>query len=45
MAEKKKEPAIAPGMEYLLDKKATAEERKKGNTTKVTTLEYDEVED
>ena len=45
MSEKKKEPTIAPGMDYLLDKEATGEERKKGDTTKVTTLEYDEVED
>jgi len=36
---------IAPDMEDALNRKATKEEKRKGNTTLVTTLSWDEVED
>ncbi|MHB1419825.1 MAG: hypothetical protein ACYCX4_09635 [Bacillota bacterium] len=42
--EKKKKSEIAPGNEELLEVKASREERKKGDYTRVTTLSYDEVE-
>lgn len=42
---KEKEPTITPGMDYELMKKATEKEKKAGETTKVTTLSWDEVED
>ncbi|MEL7565235.1 MAG: hypothetical protein AAGU27_10160 [Dehalobacterium sp.] len=46
MAQKKeKEPTITPGMDYELVREATKKEKKAGETTKVTTLSWDEVED
>ncbi|WP_214659053.1 hypothetical protein [Candidatus Formimonas warabiya] len=45
MSDQKKEPTIAPGMEDILEQKATKKEKKAGETTRVTTLSWDEVED
>ncbi|MGI6686112.1 MAG: hypothetical protein ACOX47_11710 [Bacillota bacterium] len=46
MARKKdKEPTITPGMDYELTREATKKEKIAGDTTKVTTLSWDEVED
>lgn len=41
---KKKEPVTAPGDEEVLEAKASKEEIKRGDYTKVITLSYDEVE-
>ncbi|WP_187142794.1 hypothetical protein [Thermanaerosceptrum fracticalcis] len=40
---KREEPTIAPGNEELLEKKASREDIKNGNYTRVTALSYDEV--
>lgn len=46
MAEKKKDrKKITPGMDDELNREATREEKASGNTTRVTTLSWDEVED
>ncbi|SFQ99291.1 hypothetical protein [Desulfoscipio geothermicus] len=39
---KKTRPQVAPGMSDFLEKKATREEIRKGNFTRVTRLSYDE---
>ncbi len=41
---KNKKPSVAPGNKEFLEAKASKEEVKKGNHTKVTTLSYDEVD-
>jgi len=41
---KKEKPSAAPGNKEFLEAKASKEEIKKGNYTKVTTLSYDEVD-
>lgn len=43
--EKRDKEKIAPGMKDELNRKATKEEKRKGDTTLVTTLSWDEVED
>jgi len=43
--ETENEPTITPGMDYELVREATKKEKKAGETTKVTTLSWDEVED
>ena len=40
---KKQEPTLAAGNEDLLNEKASREDIKKGDFTRVTTLSYDEV--
>ena len=43
--DKNKEPGkIAPGMDYKLNRKATEEEKRREDTTRVTTLSWDEVD-
>ncbi|MDK2821640.1 MAG: hypothetical protein PWP31_1605 [Clostridia bacterium] len=42
MDEKNKK--VAPGMEKALEREATEEEKRKGNTTRVTRFSWDEVE-
>ena len=37
-------PSLAPGSEDALAKSASKEDKRKGNTTTVTTLSYDEVD-
>lgn len=39
-----KEPSVAPGNDKFLEAKASKEEIRKGNYTKVTTLSFDEVD-
>ncbi|WP_169816037.1 hypothetical protein [Peribacillus kribbensis] len=43
---KKNEPTVAPGLDndQFLDREATKEEIKKGESTHVTTLSWDEVD-
>lgn len=46
MAKKKPDnKKITPAMEDELNREATREEKRSGNTTRVTTLFWDEVED
>lgn len=40
----KHEPTLAPGSDDILEKSASKEDKRKGNTTRVTTLSYDEVD-
>lgn len=42
--QKQKERTVAPGDEKFLQAKASKEDIRKGNFTRVTTLSYDEVE-
>lgn len=42
---KEKEPTITPAMDYELIRKTTKKEKQAGETTKVTTLSRDEVDD
>lgn len=41
---RKKDPAFAPGNAEALEARATKEEIKRGDYTRVTTLSFDEVE-
>ena len=41
---REKKPSVAPGDEEALEAKASKEDIKRGNYTKVTTLSYDEVD-
>ncbi len=41
---KKQEPSVAPGDKKFLEAKASGEEIKKGDYTKVVALSYDEVD-
>ncbi|WP_169726470.1 hypothetical protein [Desulfotruncus alcoholivorax] len=41
---KKDEPSVAPGMTDFLEKKATREEKRKGDFTRVTRLSYNETD-
>jgi len=41
---KKDEPTVAPGMKDFLEKKATREEIRQGDFTRVTRLSYDETD-
>ncbi|OPY58229.1 MAG: hypothetical protein A4E55_01048 [Pelotomaculum sp. PtaU1.Bin035] len=41
---KKEEPILAPGSKGILEKSASKEEIQKGNSTRVTTLLFDEVD-
>ncbi|MDA8235348.1 MAG: hypothetical protein M0Z31_11200 [Clostridia bacterium] len=44
MEREEKEPTVAPGLDDALQKKASEEDKKKGNVTRVTRLSWDEVE-